>query len=172
MSEMVLPSAARLRKLQVPATFTFAPTAATPAPSASAVDPSSTSNSNSLTDAVETLYDEGYETAYGDDVCEKLYVSTGLALQLQTVKVSYDYEMTLSTQQPVPPGYTLLSYWTPALEWGTLWTVAQELGLHGCEVKDNEALQAPIRPSVIVSLSSLRTDRLDASVGTSFLAGC
>ena len=152
-----LPSAL-LRKLQLPAA-TFAPTAATPAPSASTADRSATSNS--LTDAVDTLYDEGYETAYGD-LCEKLFASMGLAVQ--TVKVSYDYEMTLSTLQPVPPGYTPLSYWTPALEWGTLWTVAQELGLHGCEVKDNEALQLAIRPSVIVSLSSLRTDR---TVGTS-----
>jgi hypothetical protein len=101
-----------------------------------------------------------YAVQYGQ-LCQKLFAPT----ELSTTSVTFDYEMLLSTSQPVPAGYTTLSYWRPTLEWGTLWTVADQLGLHGCEFRDNTTLQAEIRPSLIVALSSLQTDVLDNSTG-------
>ncbi|GKZ01480.1 hypothetical protein MPSEU_001098600 [Mayamaea pseudoterrestris] len=160
----------RARTLQWSATM---PPTLAPTPSSTAtmnddvIMPAIANTSNTLATAADNLYvNSGYATHYGD-LCEKLYAAStdGTNTTFQSLSVSFDYEMTLSTEQPAPEGETLLSYWIPALEWGTLWTTANQLGLHGCALKDDASYQQAIQPSVIVSLSSLQTDRLDFTVG-------
>lgn len=102
-----------------------------------------------------------YDVEYGSN-CEKLYTDSDLL----TTRVRFDYEMVLSTQVSPPQGVSTLEYWTPALEWGLLWSVADELGVHGCQFKDDPKIQQQISPQVVVSLSSYRADKVDGNVGT------
>jgi hypothetical protein len=95
--------------------------------------------------------------------------SRGISEPLSQVVVEFDYEYAASTDSASATGAIFdidsLPIALPSMEWGLLWTVASDLGLHGCTVLNN---WAESRESgnlsfgyTVVSLLSRPLDTLD-----------
>lgn len=110
----------------------------------------------------------GYVLDYS---CERV---VGDQLSFETLPIYFDYEFTALKSAPSivwPPGSPTVNPnapipTQPAMEWGTLWTVSNSLGLHGCNLNDHPILSqgstsGNTTANYVVSLSSLQVDTED-----------
>jgi hypothetical protein len=111
-------------------------------------------------DAVSVLTD-GYPLRYD---CTR-----GVSEPLSQVVVEFDYEYAASTDSASATDAIFdidsLPVALPSMEWGLLWTVASDLGLHGCKVLNRRSeLRESGSPSFgfdVLSLLSRPLDTLD-----------
>lgn len=93
----------------------------------------------------------------------------GVNESLSQLVVEFDYEYVVSTDSvlvtPTTSDVDSMPKSLPAMEWGLLWTVAYDLGLHGCKMLSDrpESLRRldATDDELIVSLSSRPLDTLD-----------
>jgi hypothetical protein len=116
-------------------------------------------------EAVSVLTD-GYPLGYD--------CSRGISEPLSQVVVEFDYEYAASTESASATDAIFdidsLPIALPSMEWGLLWTVASDLGLHGCKVLNSRAgLQGSGNRSFgynVVSLLSRPLDTIDPTTST------
>lgn len=97
--------------------------------------------------------------------------SRGVTEPLSQLAVEFDYEYVASTetvsQQDAFYDSDTLPSALSAMEWGLLWIVAYDLGLHGCQLMKQtpeSRRQLETSDTLIVSLSSRPVDTLDPTV--------